>query len=61
MRDVQSRGTPPEKKECFLSGIAQIHSSYKSINALQWGEGRQGPRLSIRIDIWILPSDTIRG
>ena len=21
---------------------------------------RQGPRLSIRIDIWILPSDTIR-
>ena len=22
---------------------------------------RQGPRLSIRIDIWILPSDTIRG
>ena len=22
--------------------------------------GRQGPRLSIRIDIWILPSDTIR-
>ena len=24
-------------------------------------EGRQGPRLSIRIDIWILQSDTIRG
>ena len=23
--------------------------------------GRQGPRLSIRIDIWILPSDTIHG
>ena len=22
---------------------------------------RQGPRISIRIDIWILPSDTIRG
>ena len=52
-------------------GLVQItrklndHSKIPLMRIVGWeGEeemSRQGPRLSIRIDIWILPSDTIRG